>query len=149
MSERLLSAGSMDILSHYYDGFEAMPMPCLINGTYYDASAFIEQNATNTRQATGLLPHNQTAYLPKECLFEYEDTLGAKDYLLSTLTGFSAHAPEVDYSTSAWVGQLWNAGNITLSTVNNTWAAIAESMTIRIRQAGDITNSAPASGNVC
>jgi hypothetical protein len=129
-----------------FDGFEASPMPCLINGTYYDAISFTEQNSTNSVPVTGLLKNNQTAYLPKECYFTYANPLGLERYIPEFLAGFVVNAPEDDTADPAWMGQLYQNGGATLETVNATWAALAESMTVLIRQAGDASNSAPATG---
>jgi hypothetical protein len=124
------------------------PMPCLLNGIYYDATAFTERNATSIWPVTGLLPNNATAYLPSSCVFTYENTLGLQDYLPTFLQGFVAEAPEVSYADPDWMAQLYNNGSATLLTVNATWAAIADSMTVRVRKSGDPSNSEPAAGLV-
>ena len=127
--------------------FIATPMPCLLNGTYYNATTFTEHNATNPIPVNGLLPDNQTAYLPKECYFSYDNPLGISKYLPVFLAGYADRAPEDDLADPPWVGQLYNNASATLGTVNATWASLAECMTVRIRQAGDDSNSAPASGD--
>jgi hypothetical protein len=124
------------------------PMPCLLDGVYYDATSFTERNITNTWPVAGLLPNNETAYLPSSCVFEYESTLGLRGFLPTLLTGFVASTREVSYADPDWMMQLWNSGNATFMTVNATWAAIADSMTMRIRRSGDPSNSAPALGIV-
>ena len=48
--------------------WQGVRMPCLINGSRYDASAFTSKNETNVIETYGLLPNNVTAWLPQECV---------------------------------------------------------------------------------
>jgi hypothetical protein len=130
-----------------YDSFVASPMPCLINGTSYPASSFTDRNSTDSIPTLGLLENNQTAYLPKECSFSYSTPLGITQYLPSFLAGFVIDTPETEFADPAWMGQLFHAGNATLATVNATWAALAEAMTVRIRQAPDGNDLGSVSGS--
>jgi hypothetical protein len=122
-------------------------MPCLINGTYYDASSFTTKNSTNSIAVSGLLKNNQTAYLPKECYFSIDNPTGLVQYLPDFLTGYAMDAPMTNFADPAWVGQLYVGGNATLATVNATWAAIGDSMTVRIRQSSDGGNLPPVIGD--
>jgi hypothetical protein len=124
------------------------PVPCLLDGTYYDATSFTEHSETNTWPVTGLLPNNATAYLPSSCVFMYGSTLGLEDYLPTFLEGSVTQASEVSFADPAWMMQLYNNGNASLQTINATWTAIADSMTMRIRKSGDPSNSEPAAGVV-
>lgn len=49
----------------------AVPMPCLIDGTSYNASAFASHNFTGAIAVPGLLPGNRIAYVPSECYFAF------------------------------------------------------------------------------
>ena len=105
------------------------PMPCLINGSYFDATAFTKQNETNVNAVWGLLPNNQTAYLPDECYFSFADALGPHDYLETVLTGWGTDFGEEKEWEPNWLGVLYNGGNADFQSVNATWNNLAESMT--------------------
>lgn len=147
-SEQLLSTAQMSApKDNPFKPWTAHPMPCLMNGSYHDVSEFKEQTTKNKNLVHDLLPNNQTAYLPDECTFQYGTPLGLQQYLVTFLAGYVEKAPELDMSDPEWMGQLFNDGSATLDTVNDTWAALADSLTVQMRQAGDAINSAPAEGN--
>ncbi|KAH0021500.1 hypothetical protein KCU78_g6088, partial [Aureobasidium melanogenum] len=104
ISETLLSVSQVFADDHSeFAGFHTTPMPCLINGTYHNASEFVTPNLTNTIAINGLLPTNQTAYMPSDCVFAYADPLGMAEYLGTFLSGSVTM-----YGTSSpdWLGQL-------------------------------------------
>jgi hypothetical protein len=124
------------------------PMPCLLDGNYYEASSFTERNEINTWAVMGLLPNNAIAYLPSDCVFENSGVPGLVSFLPTFLSGFAAEAPYVSYAEPDWMLQLFNNFNVTLQTINSTWAAIADSMIMHIRRSGDPSNSVPTAGVV-
>ena len=130
-----------------YELYSAIPMPCLMNGTYHEATSFTERNSTNSIPVSGLLKDNQTAYIPNECYFAFSNPLGLMQYLPGFLNGFAADAPEVQYADPAWVGQLYNSGNATLETISASWAALSDSMTVRIRRSPDGFDLPPFRGD--
>ncbi|KAH0287863.1 hypothetical protein KCU62_g5567, partial [Aureobasidium sp. EXF-3399] len=150
-SETLLStspipASDYSAFATYYD----TPMPCLINGTYHNASEFVNPDATNTIATLGLLPENQTAYVPLDCAFWYQDPLGLAEYLGDFLLG---SVNQYGTSTPDWLGQLILINNSvgaypSFNLINNTWNALAESITIHMRENGDAIGSQPAAGSV-
>lgn len=101
------------------DVYSATPMPCLINGTYYNGSSFTEPG-NNSIPVSGLLDNNQSAHLPQECYFAFTKWLGLVQYLPEFLTGYVMDAPEVDYADPAWMGLMYMGGNATLETINAT-----------------------------
>ncbi|OJD40001.1 zinc-binding oxidoreductase protein [Diplodia corticola] len=130
-----------------WSSYSATPMPCLLNGTYRDATDFTQPNATNTFETWGVLPGNASAaWLPKECVFWYPNTLGAQEFLPGFLNGSVWYAPEVDESDPPWLGQLYNKGNTSLGLVASLWESMADSMTANMRRNGDASNSDPAQG---
>jgi hypothetical protein len=137
--------GNADAIAPYIGA----PMPCLLDGTYYDATSFTEPNTTNIWPVKGLLPNDATAYLPNSCVFMWENTFGLEDYLPLFLQGnVSAIQGVPNYGNPDWMVQLYDNGNATFQTVNATWAAIADSITMRVRKSGDPSNSEPAAGVV-
>jgi Protein of unknown function (DUF3176) len=131
-----------------YPTYMGTPMPCLINGVYHNASEFTQQNLTNKNEISGLLPHNQTVYLPDDCVFTYNNTMGISQYLAPFLDGYVLAANGVQGSDPDWMAQLYNDGNASLKTVNSTWSNLADSMTTQIRKNGDKSNSKPTTGVV-
>lgn len=127
----------------------AVPMPCLINGTYYDYSSLASLNSTSTMQTSGV--DEQTGKtvnltIPDECFFAMSSPLGLQEYLPGFLAGYVDDAPEDDYADPAWMGQLYDGGNATLSSINSTWTALADSMTVRMRQSPDGLNLTAVGG---
>ena len=147
--ETLLSTSPMSPNGTYPGSpWLAVPMPCLINGTYYDSASFTKQNATNTINATVTDENNKnvTLWVPRECVFTYLEPLGLQQYLPEFLAGHVEDAIEDDFSDSAWLGQLYHGGNVTISDANTTWATIADSMTVHMRQSADGFNLQPLNG---
>ncbi|KAF2141171.1 uncharacterized protein K452DRAFT_318841 [Aplosporella prunicola CBS 121167] len=148
-SEKLLAIeemAKMNTSTTPYNSFFRTPMPCIKDNQLYNATAFTERNETNWIPVKGLLENNQTAYLPKECIFIWENSIGILENLPEYLTGYVQSAPIIDKADPQWMKELFNKDNASLETINATWSAIAESMTIHIRQNGDESNSAPAAG---
>ncbi|KAG9521981.1 hypothetical protein KCV07_g3395, partial [Aureobasidium melanogenum] len=153
MSEVLLSTSPVPLYDSEDDpvfaSFWTTPMPCLIDGTYYNATEFITPNSTNSTPTTGLLPGNRTAYLPSSCAFVYADPLGIAEYLATFLSG-SVNMYAI--ATPDWLGQLITKNNTsawpTFDLIDTAWNALAESLTAHIRQNGDPSNSQPAIGAV-
>lgn len=145
MSEKLLDTSQMFKPSTSpFDIFTSTPMPCLINGTYHDASAFTERNDTKQVAITGLLENNQTAFLPPDCVFEY-DPLGVSEYLAGFLKG-NMNIPMAGGGDPDWVAQLFEGDNTSFARVEAIWAALAESLTINIRLNSESNFSSPAVG---
>ena len=146
--ELLLSTDPMAAVSELPgQTFTATPMPCLINGRSYTAVDFLERNSTNLIPTQGLLPNNQTAYLPVDCFFTYADAEGVQDYLNTFMVGnVSTGESGQEIDNTEWLGLVYNSASATFDTVNATWATIAESMTTRIRQAGYPANSVRVQG---
>lgn len=128
--------------------YTASPMPCLINGTYYDASAFVSQNWTDAVAVHGFGNENQTLYVPKECYFGVAGTVSLWQYLPQFLDGYVMRAPETYYSTPSWLGGLYGVGgNVTLEIYSGIWAAIADSITVQMRETPDhVFNSTALQG---
>lgn len=126
--------------------YSALPMPCLINGSYYDASSFTRPNLTNSIAVPGLLPHNKTGYVPPDCYFTFESP-GLMQNLPGYLNGYVMEAPEVDDAEPGWLRQLFSVDNVTVVSVNQSWTNIANSMTVRVRQSPDGMNLSSTSGD--
>ncbi|KAG9765618.1 hypothetical protein KCU73_g327, partial [Aureobasidium melanogenum] len=154
ISEVLLSTSPVPLVDSEQDpvfaGFWATPMPCLINGTNHSASEFANPDLANTIATSGLLSDNRTAYLPASCAFSYSDPLGMAEYLATFLSG---SVTMYGTSTPDWLGQLVAINTTayaypTFDLISTAWTALAESLTIHIRQNGDSSNSQSAIGAV-
>lgn len=134
-SEILLSTTNMASLDiEWADAYSDVPMPCLINGSYYTESAFaVNGTVYNISWVDG--PVHQT-FIPPQCYYNLS-TQGLLEYLPSFLNGYLRFAPEDDYADPAWVGQLYSQGNVSFDTIDAFWGAIAESLTVTIRQSAD------------
>ncbi|KAF7531220.1 hypothetical protein G7054_g9071 [Neopestalotiopsis clavispora] len=129
-----------------YANFMASPMPCLINGSYFNATAFAQPNATNIYNGTGLLPDDQPVWLPKECVFNYQDPTGLEQHLSTFLAGSIMVVPQSKNYDPPWLGKIYNEGNFSFANVSAKWDNMAISMTNNMRRNGAPENSAPATG---
>lgn len=77
-SEKELSRIRMSAAEGPFDPHTAAPMPCIINGSFYEATAFVNRTDPSQRPVTGLLPNNQTAYLPFKYWYAFNNSLGLK-----------------------------------------------------------------------
>lgn len=154
MSEVLLSTSPVPLFNVEHNlgfaGFSGTPMPCLINGTYFHATDFTTPSTTNVIPTLGLLPDNQTAYLPLSCAFNYPDPIGMAEYLATFLSG---SVTMYGISTPDWLGQLVTSNTSAAASprfdlIDTAWNALAESLTVHMRQNGDPFNSPPAIGAV-
>ncbi|KAH0172827.1 hypothetical protein KCU67_g1555, partial [Aureobasidium melanogenum] len=153
ISEVLLSTSPVPLVDSkdnpVFAPFWATPMPCLIDGTFHNATEFTTPNTTNIIPTSGLLPENQTAYLPPSCVFSYADPIGMAEYLATFLSG-SVNTWAM--ATPDWLGQLVAINRTsaypTFDLIDTAWNALAESLTVHMRQNGDASNSPPAIGAV-
>lgn len=134
-------------------------MPCLLEGVSYTPDAFKVRNATFNRPFNGsrigndtiYLPNFQTGetiYLPDNCIFEYQYTTGAQQYLSKYGEGTGARFTEVDHWDPSWMSSLYNEGYATFQNTLNFWSNAAESMTRQLRTAGAQVEKKPAIGVV-
>ncbi|KAH8674232.1 hypothetical protein BX600DRAFT_509418 [Xylariales sp. PMI_506] len=123
--------------------FSATPMPCLLDGDYYNASHFVAGNQSNTSIPTyGLLENNQTAYLPRECYFGVSGSLGLVQFFQTYLLGYFDTGILYN-SKPSWLGGLYSDttnSNVTIDTFNSLWGGIADSMTAKMRNTADLLN---------
>ncbi|GME30002.1 hypothetical protein KCU62_g5567, partial, partial [Neofusicoccum parvum] len=151
-TEILLDTLTMSAGSHGgWPTFNAIPMPCLIDGTYYNASAFpAHSNDSHHIGVPGLLPYNTTGFVPDECVFAYYSPTCITQFLGYFLNGWAMYIPESYQSKPDWVMQLYEGNdygnNASLATIDARWAFIAGSMTAQIRRDGEAANSRPATG---
>ncbi|KAL0262104.1 hypothetical protein SLS55_003540 [Diplodia seriata] len=136
------------------DPFVAVPMPCLINGTSYDASAFsTHPNKTHKHPVPNYNRSNNATtrfYVPSECVFSFGAIANLGAYLPTFLQGHIDLWEGIPFkSEPSWLMQVYDDANATLAAVDETWAALAASMTLQMRRDGvPGDSSAPATGSV-
>lgn len=111
-------------------------MPCLINGTYFKASALASTTWANPVSVLGLLDDKSRIIdILRDCDFVV-DGGGIREFLPTFLVG-SVHDTPMSYSADPlWLSTVYrDNGTTSVETINATWTTLADSVTWYMRDA--------------
>lgn len=132
-----LKPGTYDIQMPYWVPWNLTLMPCLLNNTYHDLSNFLHQNESNRTPVQGLLPNNQTAWVPDACTFTYVHPAAFIEYLTGFLTGYAYTASDTGpYAplSPSYMSSLCYDGRCNHTSISSWFENVAEAITVHMRQ---------------